>query len=265
MSVPLENVRMDLRTRMENDQQMSAAWIIVPLLPIIGVILLAVGFAIAVFSAISRLTSPTPTPGALSGIFAAVILFGLLYILIPIIVAVYAIMFNKFIRRRNLHFNRQILLYEDLISLVKQLAGKKNMDITIPVNYLERSLRDARFEDSEKNPALYAILSASTPLVGFYSYYFLMKDFFKHERREDMFFAGIANLLVALGVPISLPMRTSPIPDRSFAVYFIASLFTVGIFTIYWIYALVSDPNAHFRHQSMVEDTIIAQVSPALA
>ena len=80
-----------------------------------------------------------------------------------------------------------------------------------------------------------------------------------------MFFAGIANLLVALGVPISLPQRTSPIPDRSFAVYFIASLFTVGIFTIYWIYALVSDPNAHFRYQSMVEDTIIAQVLPALA
>src|SRR5438093_2763432 len=160
---------MDLRTRMESDQQMSAAWIIVPLLPIIGVILLAVGFAIALFSAISGLTGPMPTPGSVSGIFAAVILFELLlYILIPIIIAVYAIMFNKFIRRRNLHFNRQILLYEDLIALVKQLAGKKNMDVTIPINYLERSLRDARFDDSEKNAALYAMLSASTPLVGFY-------------------------------------------------------------------------------------------------
>jgi hypothetical protein len=257
---------MDLRTRLESDQQMSAAWIIVPLLPIIGVILLAVGFAIALFSAISSLSGPTPQPGSLSGILATLFLFYLLvYILIPVIVAIYAIMFHKFIRRRSLHFNRQILLYEDMITLVKQLAGKKNMDVSIPVNYLERILREARFEDSEKNAALYAILSATTPLVGFYSYYFLMKDFFKHERREDMFFAGIANLLVALGVPINLPRRNSPIPDRSFAVYFIASLFTVGIFTIYWIYALVSDPNAHFRYQSMVEDTIIAQVSPALA
>jgi hypothetical protein len=256
---------MDLRTRLESDQQMSTAWIIVPFLPIIGVILLAVGFAIAFFSAISSLSSPTPSPGSLSGVFATLFLFYLLvYILIPVIAAIYAIMFHKFIRRRNLHFNRQILLYEDILALVKQLAGKKNVDVSIPVNYLERSLREARFEDNEKNAALYAILSAGIPLVGFYSYYFLMKDFFKHERREDMFFVGIANLLVTLGVPINLPQRTSPIPDRSFAVYFIASFFTVGIFTVYWIYALVSDPNAHFRYQSMVEDTIIAQVSPAL-
>src|SRR5438105_13622492 len=87
LSIPLENVRMDLRTRLESDQQMSTAWIILPLLPIIGVVLLAVGFAIALFSAISNLSTPTRTPASPSAFLPAVFLsYRLRYLLIPVIV-----------------------------------------------------------------------------------------------------------------------------------------------------------------------------------
>ncbi len=245
---------------------MSAAWVVVPLLPIIVVILFAVVLAIALFSLISTIgTTPITRPASFSSFLAFILLlYAFIYVVIPVVIIVYAIMFYKFVKRRNTHFTRQILVYEDLITLVKQLSSKRGVDISIPVNYLERSLREARLEETEKNAALYAILSSFQPIVAFYAYYFLMKDFFKHERREDLFIAGVTNILATLGVAINLPRRASPIPDRSFAVYFIASLFTAGIFTIYWIYVLVSDPNSHFRYQSFVEDTIIAQVSPIM-
>src|SRR5947209_19916746 len=114
---------MDLRTRVESDQHMSTAWIIVPLLPIIGVILLAVGFAIALFSAISGLSGPTPRPGPLSGLLATLFLFYLLvYIRIPVIVAISAIMFQHSIHRQRFPFQRQNILYRELITLVKQIA-----------------------------------------------------------------------------------------------------------------------------------------------
>ena len=265
MSIALENVRQDLRTRLESDPQMSAAWAIVPLIPLIGGILASVIFFVVLFSAISSVApgSPSTTAGTsiLGAFFAALFIF---YVILFIIAIVVTILFFKLVKRRNTHFTRQAFIFEDLIGAAKQLAAKKGVDVSLHVNYLERNMREARFDDLEKNATLYAILSLF-PIFNYYSYYFLMKDFFRHERREDLYIAGMTNLLATLGIPMNLPRRTSPVPDRSFAVYFIVSLITGGIFSVYWVYVLVSDPNNHFRQQAWVEDTIMAQLSPALA
>jgi len=69
----------------------------------------------------------------------------------------------------------------------------------------------------------------------------------------------------ATGVSVNLPRRSYPIPDRSFVLYFILSIITVGIFSVYWIYVLLTDPNSHFRQQALIEDTVVAQFAPILA
>ena len=166
------------------------------------------------------------------------------------------------VRRRNSHFNRQILLYEDLVSVSKELSSKKNADVSFLINNMDRSLREARLEEVEKNATLWALFSFPFGLI--YSGYFLLKDFYKHERREDLFVQDLLRTLYQLGIPINLPYRNPPIPDRSFALYFILTLITGGIFGVYWVYVLVSDPNNHFRQQMSIEDTVMAQVSPLL-
>ncbi len=268
MSIALENVRQDLRTRLENDPQMSGAWAIVPLIPLIGGILATVIFFVALFSTLSSLTPGTPSTNAGASIFAAIFAaFFIFYVILFIIAILVTILFFKLVKRRNTHFTRQAFLFEDLIDTAKQLAAKKGVDVSLHVNYLERNMREARFDELEKNATLYAILSLF-PIFNYYVYYFLMKDFFRHERREDLYIAGLTNLLATLGIPVNLPRRTSPVPDRSFAVYFVVTLITggiFGIFSIYWVYVLVTDPNNHFRQQAWVEDTIMAQFSPALA
>ncbi len=265
MSIALENVRQDLRTRLESDPQMSGAWAIVPLIPLIGGILASVIFFVVLFSAISGLapgsTSTTAAASVVGALFAAIFIF---YVVLFIIAIIVTILSFKLVKRRNTHFTRQAFVFEDLIGAAKQLAAKKGVDVSLHVNYLERNMREARFDELEKNATLYAILSLF-PIFSYYIYYFLMKDFFRHERREDLYIAGLTNLLATLGIPINLPRRTSPVPDRSFAVYFIVNLITGGIFSVYWVYVLVTDPNNHFRQQAWVEDTIMAQLSPALA
>ena len=265
MSIALENVRQDLRTRLESDPQMSAAWAIVPLIPLIGGILAGVIFFVVLFSTLSSLapgtTSTTAAASILGALFASIFFF---YVTLFIIAIIVTILFFKLVKRRNTHFTRQTFVFEDLVAASKQLAAKKGVDVALHVNYLERNVREAKFDDLEKNATLYAILSLF-PIFSSYVYYFLMKDFFRHERREDLYVAGLTNLLATLGIPLSLPRRTSPVPDRSFAVYFIVSLLTGGIFSVYWVYVLVTDPNNHFRQQALIEDTIMAQLSPALA
>lgn len=259
LSIPLENLRRDLRTRLESDKQMSGAWAIVPLLPIIVGIVVAVIIVAAFLSALSSIRTPgTPATGT-PAIFAALIgSIFLLYFLYFVVLILVIVLIFKLVSRRNTHFNRQILLQEDIISMVKEMAAKKSVDVSILLNTMDRNVREARLEEVEKNATLYALLSG---LFWIYAAYFLMKDFFKHERREDLFINDILRTFNALGVPVNFPYRNPPIPDRSFALYFILTLILGGIFGVYWVYVLVTDPNHHFRQQMLMEDTIMAQLS----
>ncbi len=240
---------------------MSGAWAIVPLIPLImGVLVTAAFVAVAVSSATS---GTVPTAGAAAGILG---LFGLYYLSFFVVAILVAILIFFLVRRRNTHFNRQILLYEDLVSVAKELASKKNVDASVLINNLDRNLRETRLEETEKNAGLWAILVFTPFLLGlWYTSYFLMKDYYKHERREDMFVQDLLRTFYQLGIPINLPYRSSPIPDRSFALYFVLTLITATIFSVYWVYVLLSDPNNHFRSQMIIEDTVMAQVSPILS
>ena len=265
MSVPLENLRRDLRTRLESDQQMSGAWAIVPLLPIIvGIVATVLLFAV-LFNSLATVppgsTASNSTLVALGGTFFGTLIFY--YLAYFIVIILVAFMIFKLVKRRNLHFNRQILLQEDLVAIAKEMASKKGVDVSVLINNMERSSREARLEDAEKNATLYALIGFGAPFIWLYVAYFLMKDFFRHERREDLFINDTLRTFNSLGMPINFPYRNPPIPDRSFALYFVLSLITASIFGVYWVYVLVTDPNNHFRQQMMMEDTIMAQLSGA--
>src|SRR2546428_9039320 len=88
-----------------------------------------------------------------------------------------------------------------------------------------------------------------------------MRHFGRHRKRGALFNNDTLSTLNALGVPINFPYRNPPIPDRSFALYFVLTLITGSIFGVYWVYVLVTDPNNHFRQQMLIEDTIMAQLS----
>lgn len=255
MSIQLENLRRDLRGRLETDKQMSGIWAIVPLLPIIIGVLSVIAI-IAASIAVATAPSTTTTSTAVFAVFGFFALLELGYFIFAIF---FALMVFFLVRRRNSHFNRQILLYEDLVSVSKEIASKKNVDVSFLINNMDRSLREARLEDLEKNATLWTLFGG---LGWIYAGYFLLKDFYKHERREDLFVQDLLRTLYQLGIPINLPYRNPPIPDRSFALYFVLTLITGGIFGVYWVYVLVSDPNNHFRQQMSIEDTVMAQVSP---
>ena len=260
MSIPLENLRRDLRTRLESDKQMSGAWAIVPLLPIIVGIVATVLFVAFLFSSFASMPRGAPVTNStavrfIGVFFGALIIYYISYFVVIVLVAV---MIFKLVSRRNTHFNRQILLQEDLVNIAKELATRKGIDVSVLLNNMERNAREARLEETEKNATLYAILGG---VAWIYVAYFLMKDFFKHERREDLFINDMLRTFNALGVSINFPNRNPPIPDRSFALYFVLTLITGSIFGVYWVYVLVTDPNNHFRQQMLMEDTIMAQLS----
>ncbi len=236
---------------------MSSAWILIYLLPfIMGFLIFALVIG-AFFFAVGTVTS---SPGQFSasqflpGIFGII---ALVYVVIGVSFIVDLILIYRLVRRRNAHFKRQIFLFEDVVAAVKAIATRKGVDVEVGLASGDRTVREVKAEETEKNAVLWAILSVITGIAALYVWYFLMKDFYKHERREDGFWEDMSKTLDKCGVKFSVPRRTEALPDRSFALYFILNLVTLGLFGIYWTYVLLKDPNEHFRYHVQIEDQLL--------
>jgi len=159
-----------------------------------------------------------------------------------------------------MHFRRQVFLFEDIVAAVKAIAKRKSVDVDVELSSCERTIREVKAEENEKGAVLWAILSAIIFLAAWYVYYFLMKDFYKHERREDNFWEDISRTLNKCGVTFSRPRRIQTIPERSFVLYLILNLITLGLFGVYWIYVLLKDPNQHFSYHTQIEDQLLSSL-----
>jgi len=264
---------------LENDKHMSAGWIVVPLLQILSIVIVVVIIIAVLISVILTASSrasvvfdPTTFVGILIGFRVATFILSIFF----------SFLLYRLVKRRNTHFIRQLFLFEDLERTAREAAVKKGVDVSISLNNLERLRRDAQVDERSRDPVLWSailVFAAGTTIPSFitpsgltslalvalfaqyYVYYFLMKEWFRHERREDIFIDELSRLLSTVGIGVTRPPRFALIPDRSFAVYLVLTIVTLGFFGIYWVYVLLSDPNNHFRYQAMVEDTIVAQVS----
>lgn len=235
--------------RDEADPKMSNAWLIIYLIPIFAII---IGLVSLLFSVMLLPTlGPEAALPALVGIFLVPLLA-----LISFVVSI--ILTYKLVKRRNTHFKRQSFLFEDLINAVKSLATKKKVDVEVGLSSCERTVRETKAEETEKSAALWAILSAVVFLATWYVYYFLMKDFYKHERREDGFWEDISKVLDKCDIKFSAPRRTEILPNRSFVLYLILNIITAGLFGIYWLYVLLKDPNEHFKYHVQIEDELLS-------
>jgi hypothetical protein len=261
LSVETENVRKDIRMRAETDSMMSSAWILIYILPIIAAIVWVAAFTVTMISTISTISTWSTVPPSDQSVIAAsssffafiVLLYGVMIVSFVVnIVFIY-----RLAKRRNTHFKRQIFLFEDIVAAVKAIATRKGVGVEVGLASCERTVREAKMEETEKNAVLWAILSVFLGIASLYVWYFLMKDFYKHERREDGFWEDMSKTLDKSGVKFSVPRRTEIMPERSFVLYFILSLVTLGLFGVYWVYMLLQDPNRHFRYHTQIEDQLL--------
>ncbi len=271
----LENLRHDIRERSETDKVLPIFWILLPLVGVgVAIITGIIASVLAISSAsigfdfepgVGFVPGPGFGPGSFGTFFPGVfsiVAIGFLGGLISTLLYVY--LFYLLINRRNKHFARQSRFSEDLIKYVKSVSDrKKGVDIQTGVSSLERSTRDVRYEEVEKSAGLWAILTI-IPFVSIfailYILYFLGTDYRRHEIRENGFIEDTNKVLDKLGLGGIPERRLDPIPDRSFVLYLVLTVVTLGLFGIYWLYTLITDPNNHFKHHVKWEDELITNL-----
>ncbi len=269
----LENLRQDIRERGETDKIVPIFWILLPLVGVgVSIITGIIASVLAISTAsmgfdfepgVGFVPGPgfAPGPGTFFPVFATIGI-GFLGGLISTLLYVY--LFYLLINRRNKHFARQSRFTEDLIKYLQSVSGKKKgVDIQTGISSLERSNRDVKYEEVEKSAGLWAILTI-IPFVNLfailYILYFLGTDYRRHEIRENGFVEDTNKVLDKLGLGGITERRLDPIPDRSFVLYLVLTVVALGLFGIYWLYTLITDPNNHFKHHLTWEDDLITNL-----
>jgi hypothetical protein len=236
-----------IRIRRETDDIMSGLWILSPLLGSVAfVAILFAGTFIAGASSGSRV-------GALAGGFVGLILGTIVYIIIALLP------WYKLIRRRSEHFKRDRILREGLISYIRGAASERGIEgqMSTELATMNTVHSESNGEEDEKSAMLWIILSVITfGLLGLYVSYFLTKDPHHHDIRQLAFMQQVQSAFSKLQKTIVFPFWKA-IPDRSFFLYLILSVLTLGLFALYWNYVLISDFNQHFKAQWQIEDQLV--------
>lgn len=267
----IEDLRRDAKMRVDTDRILSPLWILLPLIGItVAIVTAAFTAATFAFYRWERWATgpqfprwegefPFTMPAWIGGFFA----LGAVGVVAMIL---YAYLIYSLVKRRNGHFYREWMLVEDLISMVRSVASRKEREVEVPLSSVRRTLRDMRMSEAEKNPVLWVILlfvPGASIIASLYILYFLTVDFYRHERREDGLLEDLGKAMAIIETPISI-RRTKPIPERSYILYLILTIVTLGIFGIYWLYTLIVDPNNHFQEHINLEDTIIDQLATTI-
>lgn len=218
-------------------------------LPFLPMILSIVTIFVAILSFVVRAAmgsrfGPGLGPGLGIGMSILMVPIGL----VSVVLWIYVL--YKWIDRRNNHFKRVELLYEDVIDFLEEKGPEEG------AKRARRTLRELKSEMDDKSAVLWIVLSILFFPVILYVYHFLTNDFHDHEKEENLLMEDIEEAVHESGGDFEFE-GYSGVEDRNTVLYIVLTVITLGIFGLYWIYTLTKDPNQHFKQSSLVEEALL--------
>src|SRR6266699_3729431 len=132
--------------------------------------------------------------------------------------------------------------------------------LRLPLNSAEHYFSALLQNTHERSAILWAMLV----LILYLEWLFLIIDVYHlaeesnvHERMERLLLEDLDRILGATGSQ-RIPVETQYIPSRNSTRFLFASLFTIGIGSIFWLYEMISSPNRHFGYHSDFEPNLLA-------
>lgn len=159
----------------------------------------------------------------------------------------------KWIDRRSKHFKRVMLLYNDVLDFLEEKGVEKE------AKKAKRSLREMESESSDRPAILWVIISMIFQPVLLYVFHFLTRDFYKHEKNENLLLEDISDSIESAGGEFEFEGYNT-VEDRDTILYIVLTIVTLGLFGLYWIYVITDDPNKHFRESRRAEDRLLSSL-----
>jgi len=235
-------------------------------------------FSFYVFSLYSRYEGDVPW----EQMFGA---FALLLMGLSIILAVFYLLITRNVN----HSRRESSLRKSMTAYVEASASLCGADMAPNIEKLK--LIDARFDSEERmgRPKVLMIWLVVPVLVGFvilwaeglgqYDLPIVAATLLlslvlatvisphntsfasEHDKRTREFTAAFCDACRPLGIKLVPTSKT--VGYRSFKVFALLTVFTLGFFSIIWVYLVFSDTNKHFLEQWRFEDALMRAVRSA--
>ncbi len=173
--------------------------------------------------------------------------------------------FYKLLDRRDKHLARVANMANTAVALMTEkadAAGKTEL-ISQEMSQIQMIQREMYDQSRERGAALWLVIGILTGIGIWIGYYFIMDDLARHDQLEAQFFTLMSGALAKLGLAAEGSQAAPNMPERNFVVYLVLSIVTCGIFSFYWLYALVDDGNRHVEAQVQWEDFIYSALATA--
>jgi hypothetical protein len=297
IKVPREAITKAVQKRTTTDHVLTPYWIFFILLVLI--VTSIVGFAI-IFSSILELYQANPNVRPDNQTVIENAKGGLEAIMVGNIVYYVSLAYLVFmlVKRQNDHFDREDELRSGIIALVGSATSSPDQKTLVnnEVSRMNELDNESSAYDKRRSPIFWTMLVVVIPMiinllsvllaieggysgsfnslsslnllfellvivVTLYLFNFLGSAMRMHDYRW-LNFAGSARMALSkLGFPAGSPYSARRLPERSFGLYLLLSIVTIGLFTFYWWYTLLRDPNEHFRYQWQFEDNLVSTLS----
>ncbi len=167
----------------------------------------------------------------------------------------------KLVERRREHVKRRLAFSSYLwhsLAARADAAGRR-AEVQEALDNMSRIHAQIESYDrvNRRDPALWTILRIAAGPVGAYINHFLNRDIRFLDTWETSLAQNTDWIMQKLGFVSSIPVRARHAPERSTALYVLLSILTVGLFTIYWRYTVMSDGNIHFDEDDHMENAIL--------
>jgi hypothetical protein len=114
-----------------------------------------------------------------------------------------------------------------------------------------------------RDPTIWTVIAAvagfitgiGALIVHLLLYYFLDADLVKHDAAERAAEAELAGIYGALGAQIAMPTG-APKQPHNYVGRIVATIFSLGIYSAWWIYNLMTEANQHFEENWAWEDSL---------
>lgn len=245
---PTDRLLTLLQLRTKTDTRIGAEW----LLAGIASYSLWILFAISYFTGLTLpLVSLDQTLG-LFGFLAFVTSIGLSFLM-------YGLM-----SRQNRHADREQEVVREILNNVQSRTSPSQISVLVPLSSMEQDFASLL----QKTRQHTAILWSALVLLPYAGWVFLMVGLYlltqssnNHDRVERLLFEDLNRTLVAGGSePIAI---TSRFPSsRNSVAYLLASLVTLGIVALSWLYIMIIGEDAHFAYHSGLESELLKALPP---
>lgn len=172
--------------------------------------------------------------------------------------------FYQMVRRMRDHNARRVELLDSALAVGWEQARRQGLQEELAPSFQRASMHLAhlrRLTTEFRDPAIWLLLSiVASGIVHAIAFILLDQDLSVHDQAEIGIEHELALIYGRLGRPLAFPNPARAQRRHNYAGRVIATVFTLGIYFLWWFYDMMDEGNRHFYENWVQEDPLAAAV-----